>query len=151
MVSSTAARYSVNSVGARTQPCLILFLMWKGSHISSNGYMPPDISSWIWRIIVKRLSGHPYILRTLHKVSLSTVSKAYEEFKKTIYSGVCCSTVFSWNSRREITSLVDRSVLKPHWLSGRTFSVICSSLLRKILASIFPAMVRREIPRWFPQ
>ena len=81
IVDSSAARKRVNKVGAKTHSCYSPWLISKGSVVDP----PIDAApSWNAGIILTTVSGHRYLLSKVHKVDLSTVSKAFDRSMKTM-------------------------------------------------------------------
>ena len=72
----TAARKTVNRVGAKTQPCFTPFPTLNGSEHPSPQQMLAVMPSWKLRNTLMKICGQPQRLSNLHSVSLSTVSKA---------------------------------------------------------------------------
>ena len=99
------------------------------------------------------MMGQPIRIRTSHKRSLFTVSKALERSTKTINRSLCCSLHFSWSCRVVKTmSTVLLFFLNPHRDSGSIDSVMLLMSLRSItLARTLPATARSDMPLWLPQ
>ena len=83
-VDSSAARKRVNKVGAKTYLCFSSWLISKESIDDPPIDTAPSLPSWNSRIILAKVSGHPHLLSKVHKVDLSTVSKAFYRSMKTM-------------------------------------------------------------------
>ena len=146
--SSFADRNMDKSVGPSTQSCLTSFFTLNDSETSamlSFAIIPVCRAS----IIVVNFSGHTYVVSSCHSLIHPTVSNAL--LTNTTYSGRSCSMHFYCSCRRQnIISMVLPLPLKSHCVSRNNFGVIwLDSLL--ILANIWPAMERKEIPILLPQ
>ena len=144
----TAAVNKLNNTAASTQPCFTPKDTLKSSDVFPPAITTAFISSCRAASMVKKLVGQPNFLRTSHNSILFTVSKAFARSTKATYRFCYCSLHFSWSWQIEnITFVVDRSLHKPHWDSGKMFSETWINRRTTIIwASVLPAYDRRVIP-----
>ena len=112
-------KYTPNSVGANTHPCLTPLLIENVSDRSPSYWTQPCIPSWKDLIKDSRVGGQPAFYRTTNRDWRSTRSNAFVRSTKAKCSGCCCSQAFFCSCLTEnIMSVVDRHALKSHWASG---------------------------------
>jgi len=142
---SSAVRKITKRVGAWTYPCLTPRLIEKW-HLEPSSWTIACMSSWSFRIMLIRKK--PKRLRIANNTELLTRLKALIRSMNATYRGCCCSMHFSWSClNANTTSMVERDERKPHWLSGRTFSLMTCRLGRSTRAKTFPAALSSEISR----
>ena len=81
---SIAENIKLNSVGARTQPCVTPLETGKDSDGSPSSRTRACMPSLNWRTMVMNLWGQPNLLMIFHNPSLLTVSKALVRSTKVV-------------------------------------------------------------------
>ena len=122
--------------GKKTQPCFTPFVTGKGGEGSLSSRTCASIPPWSCRTTWINLSGQPNLLMIFQRPSPLTVSNVLVRSTNVVYMSTFCSWYFSCSWRAaNIISVVPRSFLNPHWLSGsRPCSRWSMSRLRRILA-----------------
>jgi len=148
----TATRNRLKMTRAKTQLCLTPAKTSNGSDSWPPTVTLADMPSWKACSIRRKCGGQPNLLRTFHKRSLLTVSKALVRSMKARKRLWCCSRHFSCSRRAtKIMSVVPRPRRKPDCDSGITMSTTCVRSLRSITrARTLPATDSKEIPRLLP-
>ena len=137
-----AAKYRANRVGAMTQPCLTPVLITNGADSEPLHRIVEVMSSCRSLTMLMNFCGHPKRHSRHHRASRLTESKAF------VRSTTFHSHHFSCSRRATKTmSVVPLVGLKPHCDSSKTASARGRIQLRRIRASIFPAIERRYNPR----
>ena len=143
-----AAKYRENRVGAMTQLCLTPALIMKGADSEPLHRMVAVMSSSRSLTMLMNFCGHAKRHSRHHRASRLKESKAFVRSAKAKCSCWCCSPHFSCSRRATKTmSVVPLVGLKPHCDSSKTASARGRIQLRRIRASIFPAIERRYNPR----
>ena len=81
---SIAENTMLNSVGARTQPCLTPLVTGKASEDSLSSRTRAIMPSWIWRTIAMNVLGQPNFSMIFQSPSRLTVSKALVKSTKVV-------------------------------------------------------------------
>ena len=136
---SIAENIKLNSVGARTQPCLTPLETGKTAHSIKNSGL---------HALIELANAHDFP----QSFSADCVESIVEIHKGGERSQ-CCSIHFSWRWRAvNNMSTVPWPARKKHWLSGRRpYSRWWRRRLSSTRAKTLPAMEKREIPRWLSQ
>ncbi len=79
-----AENIRLNSVGARTQPCLTPLATGKASEGSPSSRTRTIMPSWNWRPIAENILGQPNFHMIFHSTSWLTVSNALVRSTKVV-------------------------------------------------------------------
>ena len=141
-----------NTVGARTQPCLIPLQSRKVLEMEPSNWTVAFMFSWNATRTESSVSAQPNSLSMLYKPDRLALSKALVRSMKTTHSGRDCSTLFSWSCLSENTmSAVFLEGRKPHWLPRRVLSAVWQTLDKRRRTKTIRAIHKSEMTRYLLQ
>lgn len=146
--SRTCEKKKLSTMGASTQPFFTPLEMAKKFKCSAIERTCPVMLTSKRSIIGVKFRGQPSLRTTDKSNSMLTMLKPFVRSMNTAYSSICYSMHFSWICRTvNSISMMLRPDPNPHWATGRlSLEKFSMSLLRSILAKIFPAIDNKKSP-----